>query len=122
MLREARITLYSIYTIVGVSGIAYEAYVKPVRDARHADGPNLGLQVLVIQSGGRVPDPGNDLPGEINNCIADIGAYYTLSFAPPPAAQGDEYHDLKVQVAQPGLTARTNTGYYDQPPEPGTTK
>jgi VWFA-related protein len=115
MLREARITLYSLYTIVGLNGVAYEAYLKPVRDAHQADGPNLGLQVLVKQTGGRVLDPSNDLAGQIEDCIGDIGAYYTLTFAPPPAAMPDEYHDLQVQVGQPGLTARTNTGYYNQP-------
>jgi VWFA-related protein len=114
-LREARITLYSLYTIVGLNGIAYEAYLKPVKEAQKADGPNLGLQVLVTQTGGRVLDPSNDLAGQIDNCIADIGAYYTLTFAPPAAAQADEYHDLKVQASQPGLTARTNSGYYNQP-------
>jgi hypothetical protein len=38
-----------------------------------------------------------------------------MSFDPPNAAQPDEYHDLKVQIGAPGLSARTNTGYYDQP-------
>ena len=41
--------------------------------------------------------------------------FYTLSFDPPYAAQPDEYHGLKVQIGAPGLSARTNTGYYDQP-------
>jgi len=27
----------------------------------------------------------------------------------------DEYHNLKVQADRPGLTVRTNVGYYDQP-------
>jgi len=89
--------------------------VKPVRDPHKADAPNLGLQVLAIQSGGRVPDPSNDLAGQIAACIADIGPYYTLSFAPPAPAQPNEYHDLKVQVGKPDLSARTSTGYYNQP-------
>jgi hypothetical protein len=41
--------------------------------------------------------------------------FYTISFDPPTAAHPDEYHDLKVQIGAPGLSARTNTGYYDQP-------
>ena len=115
MLREARITLYSTYSIVGIDAVAYEAYVKPVREAKKADAPNLGLQVIATQTGGRVLDPSNDIPGQLEQCIADIGAYYTLTFAAPPAAQMNEYHDLKVQVDQPGLTVRTRNGYYDQP-------
>jgi len=47
--------------------------------------------------------------------MADIGAYYTLQFAVPQAAGANEYHDLKLTVDQPGLTARTSTGYYNQP-------
>lgn len=114
-LREARVTLYSLYTIVGLNGIAYEGYLKPVREAKKADAPYLGLQVLVTQTGGRVSAPSNDLAGMISKCIEDIGEYYTLTFAPPPAAQADEYHDLKVQVNKSGLNVRTNTGYYNQP-------
>jgi hypothetical protein len=38
-----------------------------------------------------------------------------VSFDPPHAAQPDEYHDLKLQIGAIGLSARTNTGYYNQP-------
>jgi hypothetical protein len=38
-----------------------------------------------------------------------------MSFDPPHATRPDEYHDLKVQIETPGLSARTNTGYYNQP-------
>ncbi len=41
--------------------------------------------------------------------------FYTMSFDPPHAAKPDEYHDLKVQIGGLGLSARTNTGYYNQP-------
>jgi len=57
----------------------------------------------------------NEIAGQINSCIADVGEYYTLTFAPPQQMQSDEYHDLKVEVAKPGLTARTTSGYYNQP-------
>jgi VWFA-related protein len=114
-LREARITLYALYSRIAISSIAYLAYMKPITEAKKADSGNLGLQVLAAQSGGRVLDGSNDLSGQITDCISDIGSYYTLSFAAPPAAQADEYHSLKVGVSQPGLTARTNTGYYNQP-------
>ena len=39
-------------------------------------------------------------------------AYYELSFDPPRAEHPDEYHHIEVQVAKPGLTARTREGYY----------
>jgi hypothetical protein len=27
----------------------------------------------------------------------------------------DEYHQLQIKLAKPGLTARTRTGYYSEP-------
>jgi len=115
-LREARVTVYSLYTIVGVTSRGlYEAYVKPVKEPRKTETGNLALQVFVMETGGRVIDSSNDLVAQINSCVADIGPYYTLSFAAPAAEHADEYHDLKVQIDQPGLTVRTNTGYYNQP-------
>jgi VWFA-related protein len=76
---------------------------------------HFALQVLAIQSGGLILDDSPDIPRGIDHCIQDAGAFYTLSFDPPHAAHTDEYHDLKVEVASPGLSAHTTTGYYNQP-------
>jgi VWFA-related protein len=115
-LREARITVYGLYGIVGVTSHGlWEAYLKPLKDPHKAETGHLALQVLVTETGGRVLDPSTDLPGEIRSCISDIGEYYTLTFAPPAATSADEFHELKVQVDQAALAARTTTGYYDQP-------
>jgi hypothetical protein len=48
-------------------------------------------------------------------CAQDAKGFYTISFDPPKADHANEYHDLKVEIGKPGLTARTNTGYYNQP-------
>jgi hypothetical protein len=56
-----------------------------------------------------------DLVSEINSCVAEGAAYYTLSFNPPLTDKFDEYHELKVEIARPGLTARTSMGYYNRP-------
>jgi VWFA-related protein len=56
-----------------------------------------------------------DLADEINRCVEEAGAFYTLSFNPAYTEVADEYHDLKVVVDKPGLTVRTKTEYYDQP-------
>ena len=58
---------------------------------------------------------GYDLISQIESCVNQASAFYTLSFDPSPADHADEYHELKVQIGKPGMTARTNTGYYDQP-------
>jgi VWFA-related protein len=115
-LREARIALYGIYTPNAPDGrFLYLSFLKPLQDPHKAEAAHLSLQVLATQTGGRVIDSSNDLQGQIAACIGDIGAYYTLTFAPPSANHADEYHDLKVVVDQPGPTVRTNSGYYNEP-------
>lgn len=63
----------------------------------------------------RSEESSNDIQGQLDSCVAEIGEYYTIAFMPPQAAGLDEYHDLKVVVNKPGLTARTYMGYYNEP-------
>lgn len=94
---------------------AYKNFLKGVKTADKAAPPYLGLKVLAIQGGGLVLGPGNNLLEQINQCVQDASVYYRLSFAPSHSNRANDYHDLKVQVGRPGLTARTNTGFYGQP-------
>jgi len=115
-LREAQISVYSV--TMGDSHLGtflYEDFLKGVKTAEKAQPSDLALKVLAVQSGGRVTPPDNDITAQITTCVQDARAYYTISFNPPPADKANEYHDLKVEVDKPGLTARTNTGYYNQP-------
>jgi VWFA-related protein len=115
-LREAHMAVYSV--TMGdphLGTYLYQDYLKGVKTAEKAHPANLGLKVLAVQSGGQAIAPDNDITGQIDRCIQDAGAFYTISFDPPPADKANEYHDLKVEVDKPGLTARTNTGYYNQP-------
>jgi hypothetical protein len=50
---------------------------------------------------------------------ADAGAYYEISFDPTTTDRPNEYHQLEVRVAKPGLTARTRQGYYSLPGRAG---
>ena len=135
LLREARITLYSFSvgeTNADGRALNYLSFLGGVKSVRQATFIHLNRKVLAVQTGGRVLEPSADLIGDpvpaltdfkpnanlvlqINSCVQEAGAYYTLSFDPSHADRPDEYHDLKVQVDRPGLTARTTTGYYDQP-------
>jgi VWFA-related protein len=121
-LREARMAVYSVapsnVDSNGVGRFLYQDFLKGVTSAKKADIGNLALKVLVNQSGGRSLGPDNDLVAQINACIAESNAFYTISFNPPAAEHADEYHQLKVEVAQPGVTVRTTAGYYNQPPLP----
>jgi VWFA-related protein len=117
-LRRARITLYAADPL----GLAdarrtaeYLQFSKGVRSARQAQYGNLALQVLAYQSGGRVLNSGNDVAGEIAECVADANAFYVLSFDALGGDGPDEYHALEVKIGKPGLAARTRSGYYAQP-------
>jgi VWFA-related protein len=116
LLREARIALYSFSTgETDLRGHQYLDYLHGVESLQRASFRNLDRKVLAVQSGGRVLDKGYDLISQIESCVHEAGAFYTLSFDPSSADHVDEYHELKVQIGKPGLTTRTNTGYYDQP-------
>jgi VWFA-related protein len=118
LLREARISLFSItvgQTDPETGSERYMLFLNGVESAEYASLKNLDRKVLAVQSGGRVLDPGNDLVSQIDSCVRESSAFYTLSFDPSRADHPAEYHSLHVQVREPGLTARTNTGYYDQP-------
>jgi|HubBroStandDraft_6_1064221.scaffolds.fasta_scaffold68420_3 VWFA-related protein len=119
-LRQAHITLYSIdpLGLANAGGVRisyYKEFLKGVPSAKKAEAGNLGLQVLVVQSGGRVFNSSNDLTGEISNCVVDADAFYVLSFNADRADQPNEYHSVAVTVDKPGASARTRTGYYAQP-------
>lgn len=119
-LRQARVTLYVVDPI-GVTEAGsirshyYENFLKGVSSPSHAVPGNLGLQVLAIQSGGRVFNGSNDLANELANCVADAEDYYVLSFNGHPADKQHEYHALTLKVNKPGFTVRTRSGYYAQP-------
>ncbi|MGA8088311.1 MAG: VWA domain-containing protein [Terracidiphilus sp.] len=118
-LREARMVVYSVAPYIGADttfNIRYQDYLKPVKSARESDPGDLSLKVLATQTGGKILGPDNDIVSQINKCIVDANDFYRISFDPPAAEHADEYHDLKVVVAKPGVTVRTNTGYYNELP------
>jgi VWFA-related protein len=118
-MREAAVTLYNINPIGAAEGVGrsfyYEDFLKGVSKPGQVQVGDLSLQVLATQSGGLVFTGSNDLTSMLQQSVADGQAYYELSFDPPRADHADEYHHIEVQVAKPGLTARTREGYYLQP-------
>jgi VWFA-related protein len=124
MLRQDHIILYNVETR-GVAGTSpaqyynYQQFLAGVKSPNQAYPPTLSLQVLAVQTGGRVFNRSNDLPGaiaeEISKGAADASPFYVLSFQGARADRQNEYHSLEVKVGKPGLVARTRTGYYAQP-------
>jgi VWFA-related protein len=115
-LREAQMSAYSVSFGMPDSTTAhYGSFLKGIKRAEQADPNDMALGVFAVQSGGRVLGPGDNILAQIDRCVEDAKAYYVLSFDPPRADGPNEYHDLRVQIDNPKLTARTNTGYYNQP-------
>jgi VWFA-related protein len=118
-MRRGRVTLYSIDPLGAGESVwhasYYQEFVKGVRKPGDVQVGDLGLPVLALQSGGLVFESTNDITAAIERCLADTAPYYEISFAPAPADGPDEYHQLEVKIARPGLTARTRQGYYAQP-------
>lgn len=115
LLREARISLYS-FSVEGTdTSQLYRGYLPGAESFLKDHFLHFYRKVLAVESGGLVLDRSDDLAGQIESCVREAGVFYTLSFNPSPADHVDEYHSLQVHIDRPGLTARTKTGYYDQP-------
>jgi VWFA-related protein len=118
-LRQGNVTLYSIDPIGAAESVGrmfyYQDFVKGIGKPGQVQVGDLSLQVLATQSGGLVLNGSNSTTALLEKCMADAEAYYQLSFDPPRSDHRDEYHHIEVQVAKPGLTARTREGYYLQP-------
>lgn len=93
----------------------YEDFRKGVKKPQQVQYGNVALQVLAIQSGGRVFDSENDLVSEISEAISTADDYYILTYAATPADGPDDYHPVEVKVDQPRTKVLARTGYYAQP-------
>ena len=116
LLREEQITMYSVS--IGQPdefNSLYNGFLKGVKTFKGASASALNTKVFAVQSGGLVVGPDQDLARQIGICQQDASAYYTITFAPPPADKRDEYHQIEVATDKPFLKARTATGYYDEP-------
>ncbi len=119
-MREANVTLYSIDPIGAVEAGTlrtsyYEQFVKGIASPGQVQPANLSLQVLAVQSGGRVFNASNDLIAAMAACVDDAKSFYSISFEAARADQPNEYHTLTVKVDKPGLKVRTRSGYYAHP-------
>ncbi len=116
-IRESGVTMYAVDPL-GLQDAGgrrvnlYKGYLKPVKAAPDSEPAHLALQVLSLQSGGRVLNSSNDVAKEIADCVADASSYYVVSFNPEPNKKPNEYHELTIKVTKPDTVVRTNAGYY----------
>jgi VWFA-related protein len=127
-LREARIVLDNVSVWPNLDkSFNYHDYLEAPRSQKDMQPARLALQVIATHTGGLVLDSSGDLDRDIERCVEEERKFYTLTFNPPHTNRMDEFHDLRVQVARPGLTVRAPTGYYNEPvyfdnPRPGIEK
>jgi VWFA-related protein len=118
-LRQNNITLYDINPI-GTSQLMFDAnyyrtFIQGVAQPDDSQLADLSVQVLSAQTGGLDLVSNNDIPGQIARCLLDADSWYEIKFDPPYADKPNEYRHIEVRLAQPGLIARTRTGYYSNP-------
>ncbi|MGA2909093.1 MAG: VWA domain-containing protein [Terracidiphilus sp.] len=115
-LRQNNITLYNINPVgTGQSTFTanyYQNFLKGVTRPDETQLADLSIQVLSIQSGGLALVSNNDVAGMIQTCLTDVNSWYEITFDAPPTDKPNEYHHIEFKLDQPGLTARTRTGYY----------
>lgn len=115
-LRQNNITLYNINPVgTGQSTFTanyYQNFVKGVTRPDQAQLADLSIQVLSVQSGGLALVSNNDVAAMIQKCLDDVNAWYEITFDPPPSDKPNQYHQIEFKLDQPGLIARSRTGYY----------
>lgn len=122
-LRKAKVTLDTIdprgtQAAGTFQAWQYTAYLKGVRHASDVQIANLGLQVLAVRSGGLVLNGSNDVSAELAQCVREFESYYAITIPAAPATEKIDYHALRINLSQPGLTAHTTAGYYTEPGQP----
>ena len=117
LMRQARVSLYAFSIGENEKDPNANAWKAILALPRSAEKTSMDLykKVLAVRTGGRVLPPEQDLAQQISECVTGIGVFYSLTFDPPSTSQNDDYHTLDVAVSDPGVTARTVSGYFDQP-------
>jgi VWFA-related protein len=122
-LRESQITLYTVdpsgSSEIGPRASSLQQYLKGLSKPSQVRSGNFALEVIATQSGGLVLNSDNDVAAQLQQCLADTEAYYELSFDPATTGRPNEYRQLEVKIAKPGLTVRTRQGYYANSWRPG---
>ena len=112
MLRDARVTLYSI----DPAGLLVDPGVYG-RDAAFNDpfGGNYQFNRLAKATGGRSLYGRNDVDAEIGTSIRDGSSFYTLTYRPSnTSTDPQKFRRIQVTLSRPGLIATTREGYYLQ--------
>lgn len=112
-LRDGRIVLFG-----GRAGeSARGGGAQGMRSAAQLNMANLGLEAIAERSGGSglvATDKDDALLSQIEKDVAEAAPYYRLTIGPSHADGQDAYHEVKIGVGRPGLTAHAITGYFNE--------
>lgn len=118
-LRQAGVTLYQVNPLGTGESLSrtyyYEEFLNKVTKPSQTQFADLSLQVFAIHSGGLFLTANNDVTGEIQRCVRDANAYYTLSFDPPAPDGPNFYNAIEVKIDRPDVKAQTLSGFYARP-------
>ena len=74
-----------------------------------------GLSYLAQETGGFAMLNNNDLNFGVRKILKDNENYYLLGFDPDDANFDRKYHNIRLRLTRPGLTARTRKGFFGIP-------
>lgn len=106
VIRAANRSNVSIYAVDPRESIAED------RSSEGAD----GLRALTAATDGQSIGNVADLSEGMRRIEADSSAYYLLSYTTTQGADG-RFHDVRVSIRKPGLSARTRKGYWAANPD-----
>ncbi|HUJ30609.1 MAG TPA: VWA domain-containing protein [Candidatus Acidoferrum sp.] len=109
-------------TIDGIMDADDYATGKLGRPPAASDQP-IGIEAMdemADDTGGHAFVDTNDLTGAIRKVIEESAVTYTLGFYVPASSLDGKFHELKVQVKQPGLDVRYPKGYFASKDAPAT--
>ncbi|MGA7884588.1 MAG: VWA domain-containing protein [Acidobacteriaceae bacterium] len=120
VLRAVHITIDSVDPLGSDKADAMHTYLwkshlKPVTKWQEAKPADLALQVLAAQSGGRMVWGSNNVAEELDACLEDARAWYTVTVPVPSDAALNSWQGVEVNVDRPGAKVRTQNGYYAVP-------
>ena len=110
MLRDARVTLYSI----DPAGVMVDpGEYGPAAAFNDPFGGNYQFSRLAKATGGRALYSRNDVDAAIGSTVEDGEQFYTLTYRPTNSARDPQkFRKIHVTLREPGLTATTREGYY----------
>lgn len=119
-LREGQVTLDAVSwpnasPVAKLNPTDLELVMGGTSTAAQASARSVAMPVLAHGSGGQVYMHEKNLTADLAACLADSNSYYVLGFDSGPSALPDEFRAIEVTVDRPGVTVRTNMGYFAQP-------